>query len=103
MKEIFAQRSSHILTNLIPLSALDYSFIKLTSSESNELFELWKTAKNGPKCEVIVPLSYNRLTLVSLKEKGYIQVDGMKVTFTGLGTDAIKKLILNEENSLKKG
>lgn len=103
MKKIYAQRSSNILNSILPLNAIDSYFSILTASESQELFELWKTGKSSNTKEVIIPLSYNRSNLRVLQEKGYIKVDGVKVSFTETGSEAIKKIVLGQEdNSFKK-
>jgi len=104
MKKIMAQSSSFILNNILPMHAIDNSFSVLTAGESHELFDLWKNGKaiNNNR-EVILPLSYNRANILILQEKGYIKLDGLKIAFTQMGSETIKKIILaKEDNAFKK-
>jgi len=102
MKEIKAQLSSDILRAILPLGAIDNTRDALTSSESDMLFNLWKTAEKQSG-KLAIPLDVDRIMLASLKIKGYIEHDGYLIDFTKRGKDVIKNIILGkEQNTFQK-
>ncbi len=98
MKEIKAQLSYDILKNILPLSAIDASRDVLNTVESEMLFTLWKKAEKQYG-KATLPLDVDRMIVSSLKIKGYIEHDGGLIDFTKRGREAIRQILLGEEEN----
>jgi len=102
VKEIKAQLASDMLKAVFPLNAIDMSRNVLTKNESELLLKLWKNAENATG-KPIIPFDVDRTMVASLKYKGYINYDGMLLDFTKRGQEALKEIILGqEENTFEK-
>lgn len=101
MKEIKAYLSSNILQYVLPLNAIDSSRDALTKIESETLYKLWKKAGKDEK--IVILAAQDHFILSSLKQKGYITYTGSTAELTKRGKEAIKIMVLsNEENAFKK-